>query len=203
MARARMLSKTISTDARVRELPCPGARLLFTWMIAHADNCGRMRAEAAYVRATVVPHEQGVTDENVEQWLLKISDLGLIDLYTRDGGRYLEFRAWAKHQRLDRMKKSDLPPPPEDNRKPLLTDREPRVAGREGDVDGEVEVEGEGENERGGRRGTGKREPNYENTSLRGPHTTAPTEGPPPVRSEKPHPPYCACEICIWKGIRR
>ena len=66
MASGRMLSSRISTDARVQKLPCATARLLFSWMIAHADNCGRLRGDAAYVRVTVLPHEPGVADADVE-----------------------------------------------------------------------------------------------------------------------------------------
>jgi hypothetical protein len=65
VARARMLSKTISTDDRVAQLPCPVARLLFSWLIAHADNCGRLRAEPGLVRNLVLPRESGVTDQDV------------------------------------------------------------------------------------------------------------------------------------------
>src|SRR5262245_46032032 len=89
MARARMLSKTISTDTKVRELPSAAARLLFTWMIAHADNLGRMRAEAGFVRAAVIPHELGVTDADVEKWLRVMAEIGLIEVYEIDGGCFL------------------------------------------------------------------------------------------------------------------
>lgn len=131
-----MLAKRISTDARVRELPCPTARLLFTWMIAHADNAGRLRAEPLYVRATVIPNEPEASDADVADWLATMDRLGLVKLYEVDGGKYLYFPAWRKYQRLDRTG-SDLPPPPmlelaapvETDRAPLVTAREPMVTG--------------------------------------------------------------------------
>jgi len=138
MAERRMLAKRISTDSRVRQLPCPMAKLLFTWMIAHADNAGRLRAEPLYVRATVIPNESGVGDADVANWLEEMDRLGLIRLYEVDGGRYLHFPAWRKYQRLDR-KASDLPSPPimgldtpaEPDREPVVSDREPLVTNRE------------------------------------------------------------------------
>lgn len=173
-----MLSASISTDARVRELPNAVARLLFTWGIAHADNCGRMRAEPAYVRAAVLPHEPDVTDSDVADWLSAMGELGLIVLYDVDGGRFLQFRAWEKHQRLDRMRRSDIPPPPAE---PVVTGWEPGVAGsrsgREVEVNGsrnEVEVEG----------GSG-------NPAVRNQDTATP--------KTHPHPPHCVCEVCFMK----
>jgi hypothetical protein len=117
-----MVSSSISTDARVRALPCAQARLLFTWALTHADNLGRMRAEPGFVRAVVLPHEDA-TDADVEGWLANMARLGLVELYEADGGRFLQFRAWAKHQRLARMKRSDLPPPPD--REPLDASGQP------------------------------------------------------------------------------
>ena len=188
-----MLSPTISTDARVRDLPCMGARLLFSWMIPHADNLGRMRGEPAYVRATVIPHEPGLTDGDVEIWLAKMAELGLIDWYEVDGGRYVQFRAWARHQRLDRMKKSDLPPPPvSTGNRPVSTGDRPVSSGGlkgrgsegEGEGEGEREAEREGEGERG--RGNGA-------TSGDDASTANPSPG---NRTEKPHPERCTCQVC-------
>lgn len=133
MARARMLSPMISTDSRVRKLPCPCAKLLFTWMIAHADNVGRMRGEAAYVRAAVIPHEPKVSDKDVASWLSEMVALGLITWYSVDGGSYIQLSSWEKHQRLDRMKSSAFPAPPATTGNQRLPEVEVEV---------EVEVEG-------------------------------------------------------------
>ena len=54
MAKARMLHNKISTLLQVNRLSLP-AKLLFTWMIAHADDEGRLRGEPEYIKATVVP----------------------------------------------------------------------------------------------------------------------------------------------------
>ncbi len=154
-----MVSPRISTDQRVRELPCVAARLLFTWMIAHADNCGRLRAEAAYVRARVIPHEPEVSESDVAEWLAAMDRLGLVRLYEADGGQYLQLSGWHKNQRLDRQKHSDIPPPPPvapvgPDREPLVTDRAQSVSGsgrgRGIGSRSEREEEVEVEEERGG-----------------------------------------------------
>lgn len=110
MARGRMLSWKISIDGRVAHLP-PTGQLLFTWMIAHADNCGRLRADPAYLRATVIPNIPKVTDRDVVGWLGIMHNLKLIQLYTVEGGKFCRFFGWEKHQRMDRAVKSELPPP--------------------------------------------------------------------------------------------
>lgn len=186
MARARMVAPTISTDAKVRRLPCTACRLLFTWIIAHADNCGRLRAEPAFVRALVLPHEPDVTDADVETWLETMSAVGLIWLYEHDGGRFLQLCGWKNHQRLDRMSKSNIPPPPSPvvtGLEPVVTDCKPLVAGSRSEVEsereGEVEVEGERERE-------GRNRPSGANKLV----------------ERRPHPPHCACEICFSKAVR-
>ena len=45
MAISRMLHKSISHSIQVNRLS-PEARLLFTWMIPHADDEGRIKGEA-------------------------------------------------------------------------------------------------------------------------------------------------------------
>ena len=113
-ARGRMLSWTISKDGRVARLSCPLAKLLYSWMIAHADNLGRMPGEPAEVRATVIPREPEVTDEWVAVWLAEMHTLGLIVWFEFDGMRYVQLTGWDKHQRLtgNMRRKSDYPEPP-------------------------------------------------------------------------------------------
>jgi len=182
MARARMVSSRISTDARVRELASPIAKLLFTWLIPHADNRGRLRAEPGLVRNQVIPHETA-SDADVACWLRQMHELGLIVLYEADGGHFLELTAWRKHQRLDRMQRSDLPDPPvaesPADRNPAVTDRKPSAvrSGIEGEVEeSEKEVRGEAEGERGNGRGLG-------NGAL--------------------HATNCTCEVCWNRMITR
>ena len=48
-ARARMLSPTISTSERVNMLSTKAA-LLYTWLLAHCDDQGRLSADPALAR---------------------------------------------------------------------------------------------------------------------------------------------------------
>jgi len=111
-----MLSHTISTDARVAGLGSPLARLLYTWMIPHCDNLGRMPGEPASVRATVIPREQDVSDGDVHEWLQDMDRLGLVCWYHYDGMRYVQMLGWEKHQKIvgNMARTSHYPAPPKD-----------------------------------------------------------------------------------------
>ena len=111
MAKARMLHKKISVSLQVNKLPLP-ARLLFTWMIAHADDDGRMRGEPEHIKASVVPLTKW-SFKRVESYLEEMDVARLIHWWTnpKTGEWFVEFVNWKKYQTLksDRYKESDLP----------------------------------------------------------------------------------------------
>lgn len=109
MAKARMLHKKISISMQVNKLSLP-VKLLFTWMIAHADDEGRLRGEPAYVKATVVPLTNWSL-KKIESYLREIEHVELINWWTQKDEKFIEFIKWGEHQsiRSDRFKKSDLP----------------------------------------------------------------------------------------------
>lgn len=116
MARARMISPTIATDKQLRRLSCMGARFLYLSMIPHADNCGRLRGEPSYVRSLAIPYEPGVTDSDVEKWLVEMNEVGLVAWYDFDEAQFIQFAlsSWGKHQDLKKYRPhSHLPDPPQ------------------------------------------------------------------------------------------
>lgn len=110
-----MLSWKVSRDGRIASLSCVQAKLLYTWMIPHCDNLGRMRGEPHEVRATVFPREV-TTEAEVGGWLGEMNQSGLICWYQDDGMRYVQMTGWEKHQRLvgNMRKVSHLPGPSEE-----------------------------------------------------------------------------------------
>lgn len=111
MAKARMLHKIISISLQVNKLSLP-ARLLFTWMIAHADDDGRMHGEPEYIKATVVPMTKW-SFKKIRAYLEEISKAGLIFWWSNPQNNewFVEFINWKKYQQIksDRYKPSDLP----------------------------------------------------------------------------------------------
>ncbi len=109
MAKARMLHKKISISQQMELLSLP-AQLLFTWMISHADDDGRLRGETRYVKASVVPLKDWSV-KKIGDYLQEMVIAELIHLWSQNGETYIEFIKWRDHQyiRKDRHIPSSLP----------------------------------------------------------------------------------------------
>lgn len=110
MAIARMLHKKISVSLQVNNMPIED-QLLFTWMIPHADDDGRLHGEANYIRSIVIPFKKW-TDKDVQEILINIAENGLIYYWQdRRGLKYIEFPKWLGHQKIAKIKykPSELP----------------------------------------------------------------------------------------------
>ena len=106
-----MISKSISTSTKLAEVGT-FARLLFTWIIPHCDDYGRMDGMPKIVRGVVVPLCDETVDD-VAQALEDIERVGLIKTYEVNGRRYIQVLKWDEHQtfRSDRPRVSLYPNP--------------------------------------------------------------------------------------------
>ncbi len=96
MARKRYISTDISLSGKIEELArrCGGyAVVLFTWMIPHADDWGRMEGDADKVFYTVTPRfaTLGRSPEDVEQALQAMHEIGLLHRYKIGCTWYIQF----------------------------------------------------------------------------------------------------------------
>ena len=109
MATRRMIHNKISRSEQVNNLTYKAA-LLFTWMITHADDEGRIKGGATSIRGTVFPLRE-LKDNEVEEMLCEIQRQGLIHRWKDNNGTYIEFPTWYDHQTLqkDRTKPSKIP----------------------------------------------------------------------------------------------
>lgn len=109
MAEKRMISKIISISEKVNLLPDIFDMLLFTWMIPHTDDFGRLVGSPAKVKALVVPMlDKSISD--VEAALGRLSGNGLILWYEVDGERVIQIENFEKHQQgLHKRTKSKFP----------------------------------------------------------------------------------------------
>jgi DnaD/phage-associated family protein len=113
-----MVSKVISISEKVNNLSLFG-RLLYTWMIPHTDDFGRMPGSPAKVRALVVPMGDE-TVKDVETALSDMSKRNLIHWYEVEGDRYIQIVNFDEHQQgLHKRTKSKFPDPPDDSQ-PML-----------------------------------------------------------------------------------
>ena len=109
MAKARMLHKKISISEDVNKLSL-SARLLFTWIIAHADDEGRLKGDATYIKAVVVPYTKW-SRKLIESYLYQMKNTGLIYYWQNNNQQYIELCKWTDYQsiRKDRFEPSKLP----------------------------------------------------------------------------------------------
>lgn len=105
-----MVSKTISTSVKLAKVSDFSA-LLFTWIIPHTDDFGRMEGSALAVWGIVCPM-RGKTEEQVEEALEELCKNKLILRYEVDGERYLEVVGFDNHQTLKNDRKPAVAAPP-------------------------------------------------------------------------------------------
>lgn len=110
MAEKRMLSKVISISEKVNTLPDIFDMLLFTWMIPHTDDFGRLAGSAAKVKALVVPMLDK-TIRDVEAALNHLADAELILWYEADGEKVIQILNNEKHQQGLKGKRSKFAAP--------------------------------------------------------------------------------------------
>lgn len=116
--RGRRLDRSICLSEQVADLDDPWAKLLFTWLISNADNCGRIEGEPYQVAGIVFPLEMEkgtVTATKVEKWLGQLHDKALIIWYRAGRLRYIQLPKFSKRQTLTGNMKavSDYPEPDE------------------------------------------------------------------------------------------
>jgi hypothetical protein len=87
------------------------ARLLLIGMFSLADDEGRGTGGASYLKSIVFPHDE-ISKPKMAKALKTIKGTISVTYYDKDGQEYYQFDNWKKWQRVDKPKKSLLPPPP-------------------------------------------------------------------------------------------
>ncbi|WP_029516270.1 hypothetical protein [Paenibacillus polymyxa] len=115
MAEKRMISKSISISEKVNMLPDVFDMLLFTWIIPHTDDFGRLTGSPAKVKALVVPMlDKSMKD--VERSIKSLHDAGLIIWYQINTDKYIQVINFDNHQQgLHKRTKSKFPEPQIEN----------------------------------------------------------------------------------------
>lgn len=118
MAEKRMLSKVISISKKVNlRMPDHFSRLLYTWLIPHSDDYGRLTGCPYKIKALVIPMLTE-TWEEVKQALQNMDDAELIQWYTVDGEQYIQINNFEDHQSgLHKRTTPKIPEPPNISRK--------------------------------------------------------------------------------------
>lgn len=115
MSGKRMVHESLFSSEELSELPVE-ARYLYIATIVHADDHGRMRADAKYLKLKAFPFDDfnNYPVDNVLTWRNALAtELKLFVIYEVDGKEYLYHPKWDKWQTLrkDRLKPTDCPEP--------------------------------------------------------------------------------------------
>jgi len=125
MANRRMLSKSISSSKKVTELYNLSVKdedrsfpiLLFTWLIPHADDFGKMDGTSFWIKYNVVP-TLNITEKEIEMALKKLESSKLIKRYFNKTQQCLYINNFSEHQTgLNKRTKSKYPDPPDIEKK--------------------------------------------------------------------------------------
>lgn len=110
-----MISKSISISEKVNiRLPDIFDMVLYTWLIPHSDDFGRLYGSPAKIKALVVPMLDKSIKE-VEISLQHIHDSELINWYEVDGDKYIQINNFEDHQTgLHKRTISKFPEPLQD-----------------------------------------------------------------------------------------
>src|SRR5690606_23451926 len=103
--------ESICTSETLAQLTAEEERLFYR-LIVQADDWGRFDGRPQVILAACFPLQlDRITSADVEAWLQRLVDVGLIRFYYAEGRRYLEFVTWERHQQK-RAKYSKYPHPP-------------------------------------------------------------------------------------------
>lgn len=116
MPRIRTIKPEFWDDELIASLS-RDARLLFiaTWNLA--DDEGRLRWSAAYMKAKVFPYDEDLTVADVGNMMAELEKSGRVQAYEVTETITQTFAVvvnFARHQRINRAQDSSLPPPPPD-----------------------------------------------------------------------------------------
>lgn len=90
------------------------AKLVFIGLFSNADDEGRGRAKAIYIKSILFPYDEVIRVTDIEKSLDEIAANMSITFYSRDG-EYYSLENWSKWQRVDKPQKSQIPAFDEDS----------------------------------------------------------------------------------------
>jgi len=109
LARKRMIDPNFWESEDVSKLSV-FARLLFIGMFSNADDYGKGRASAAFLKSAVFKYDNVPLPE-VEKALEEIVRHTALRLYEVAGNKYYIFRNWGKWQKVPHRTDSNIPDP--------------------------------------------------------------------------------------------
>lgn len=108
MARKRMIDPNIWQSEDFSKLN-PFERLVFIGLFSHADDAGRGRAKASYLKSSIFPYDEKIKVAEVDRALESIAKHMSVIFYEIDGGEYYTLINWGKWQKVEKPTDSIIP----------------------------------------------------------------------------------------------
>lgn len=110
----RIIRESICTSDTIDQLSAEEERI-FTRLLVNCEDYGRMEARPEIVRAKCYPLKvDKFSLLDIERMLVKLVEVGLIEIYENHGKRYLQFVTWVDYQQI-RAEKPKYPGPDDDD----------------------------------------------------------------------------------------
>ena len=109
MARKRMISPEIWDSENFSKLSIL-AKLVFIGMFSNADDEGRGKAKAAFLKSKLFPYDESMRVADVESALDEVAENMSVTMYSHDGNEYYSFDNWKKWQKVDKPSPSNIIP---------------------------------------------------------------------------------------------
>lgn len=108
MARKRMIDPNIWASEDFAKLSTL-AKLVFIGMFSNADDEGRGKAKAIYLKSVLFPYDEAIRVIDVDKTLSEISSNMSVTFYSHDGNEYYSLYNWSKWQKVEKPQKSNIP----------------------------------------------------------------------------------------------
>ena len=108
MARIRTIKPALYSSLTVTSWPIP-VRWTFVGLFTYMDDAGRGIDEPRLIKAELYPLDDAMTAKKVEDHLADLAKAGPLCRYEVAGQRYVHFKSWREHQRINRPTPSKYP----------------------------------------------------------------------------------------------
>lgn len=131
MARKRMISPDIWQSEDFSKLSTL-AKIVFIGMFSNADDEGRGRGKAVYLKSIIFPYDEDIRVADVDKTLSEISSNMSVIFYSHNENIYYELTNWKIWQKVEKPQSSKIPAFEQDNNdfKLLFGDCSPNNHGR-------------------------------------------------------------------------
>ena len=85
-------------------------RLTFIGLFSNADDEGRGRGKASYIKSIIFPYDEDLRVADVDKTLNEIASNMSVIFYTSNENEYYSLENWDKWQRVDRPQASKIKP---------------------------------------------------------------------------------------------